>query len=102
MLRGRISDKDLASLVFNRRYELLLASAGTLTSSHIEVQRVVNDLVSQELDQRVHDFDEAIKTLKAYRKRWRNADLARLTAATTPGWATHVWCRCLSWTSLTG
>ena len=111
MLRGRISDKDLASLVFNRRYELLLASAGTLTSSDVEVQRVVNDLVSQELDQRVHDFDEAIKTLKAYKERWRNvgdllvldtcfyvehpdelpdADLAGLTAATTPGWAMHV------------
>ena len=106
MLRGRISDKDLASLVFNRRYELLLASAGTLTSSDVEVHRVVNDLVSQELDQRVHDFDEAIKTLKAYKERWRNigdllvldtcfyvehpdvlpdADVARLTAATTPG-----------------
>lgn len=70
MLRGRISAKDLAaSLVLNRRYELLLASAGTLTSSDVEVQRVVNDLVSQELDQRVHDFDEAIKTLKAYKER---------------------------------
>ena len=72
MLRGRISGKDLASLVLNRRYELLLASAGTLTSSDVEVQRVVNDLVSQELDQRVHDLDEAIKTLKAYKERWRN------------------------------
>ena len=67
MLRGRISGKDLASLVLNRRYELLLASAGTLTSSDVEVQRVVNDLVSQELDQRVDDFDEAIKTLKRTR-----------------------------------
>jgi hypothetical protein len=111
MFRGRISGKDLASLVLNRRYELLLASAGTLTSSDVEVQRVVNDLVSQELDQRVDDFDEAVKTLKAYKERWRNvgdllvldtcfyvehpdelpdADLARLTAATTPGWAVHV------------
>ena len=67
MLSGRISGKDLASLVLNRRNELLLASAGTLTSSDVEVQRVVNDLVSQELDQRVDDFDEAIKTLKAYK-----------------------------------
>lgn len=111
MFRGRISDKGLASLVFNRRYELLLASAGTLTSSDAGVQRVVNDLVSQELDQRVQDFDEAIKALKAYKERWRNvgdllvldtcfyvehpaelpdADLAGLTAATTPGWAMHV------------
>ena len=111
MLGGRISDRDLASLVLNRRYELLLASAGTLTSSDAGVQRVVNDLVSQELDQRVQDFDEAIKTLKAYKERWRNvgdllvldtcfyvehpdelpdADLAGLTAATTPGWAMHV------------
>ena len=72
MFRGRISGKDLASLVLNRRYELLLASAGTLTSSDAEVQRVVNDLVSQELDQRVDDFDEAIKTLKACKERWRN------------------------------
>jgi len=72
---------------------------------------VVNDLVSQELDQRVDHFDEAIKTLTAYKERWRNvgdllvldtcfyvehpdeltdADLARLTAARAPGWAVRV------------
>jgi hypothetical protein len=72
MLRGRITDQDLASLALNRRYELLLASAGTLTSSDVEVQRVVNDLVSQELDQRVDDFDDAIKTLEALKERGQN------------------------------
>jgi hypothetical protein len=63
---------------------LLLASAGTLAlGSDVEVQRVVNDLVSQELDQRVDDFDEAIKTLKAYEERWRNVgDLLVLDTCT--------------------
>ena len=111
MLHGRISDKDLASLVLNRRYELLLASAGALASSDVQVARVVNDLVSQELTERVDDFEGAITTLKMYKERWRNvgdllvldtcfyvehpdelpdADLARLTAATTSGLAMHV------------
>jgi len=111
MLRDRVSDKDLASLVSTRRYELLLASAGTLTSSDIEVQRVVNDLVSQELNERVADFEAAIKTMKAYKDHWSSVgdlvvldtnfyvehptplidtDLAQLSAAITSSWDMHV------------
>lgn len=70
MLRNQISEADLAALVLNRRYELLLSSFGTMASPEREVQRVVNDLVSLELDQRVADFDDAIKTLQSERERW--------------------------------
>lgn len=73
MLRNQISDADLAALILNRRYELLLSSFGTMGSPEMEVQRVVNDLVSQELDQRVIDLDEAIKTLQSERGRWSHA-----------------------------
>lgn len=111
MVGGRISQADLAALVLNRRYEVLLGSFGTMAATETAVQRVVNDLVSLELDERVKDFDAAIATLKAYKERWSNvgdllvldtnfyvehpdevqdADLARVTAARTPGWAIHV------------
>lgn len=73
MLGGQISDTDLAALVLNRRYEVLLASFGNMGSSEVEVQRVVNDLVSLELDERVKGFDAAIKTLKDERDRWTRA-----------------------------
>jgi len=73
MLGGQISEADLAALVLNRRYEVLLASFGNMASPEVEVQRVVNDLVSLELDERVKDFDAAIKTLKDERDRWARA-----------------------------
>src|SRR5487761_283333 len=109
MLGYQISEADLASLVLNRRYELLLSSFGTMAGPEMEVQRVVNDLVTLELDERVKDFDEAIKALDSYRKRWvsgvdlvvldtgfyikhskklEEADIA--AAAGTPGSAVHV------------
>jgi PIN domain len=109
MLGYQISEADLASLVLNRRYELLLSSFGTMASPEMEVQRVVNDLVTLELDERVKDLDAAIKTLDSYRKRWvsgidlvvldtgfyikhpkklKEADIA--AAAGTPGSAVHV------------
>jgi hypothetical protein len=69
----QIRESDLASLVLTRRYELLLASAGMLTSSDTEVQRVVNGLVVLELDERTDDFDEAIKSLRSERDRWAKA-----------------------------
>lgn len=72
LLGYQISEADLASLVFNRRYELLLASAGTLTSDEAQVQRVVNDLVTLEVEERGKDFDAAITTLEAYKDRWTN------------------------------
>lgn len=111
MLGYQISEADLRALVLNRRYELLLSSMSGLASTDTPVQRVVNDLVRLELEGRVKDFDEAITTLKAYKERWSNAgdllvldtnfyvehpkevqdaDLAGLTAATTPGSKMHV------------
>lgn len=108
---NQISEADLASLVLNRRYELLLSSSGTMTSPLREAQRVVRDLVRLELDERIKYFDEVIKTVQSYRQRWTNVgdlmvldtgfyiehpdelkdtDLARFTVAATPGWATHV------------
>ena len=111
MLGYQISQADLAALVLNRRYEVLLGSFSTMAATETAVQRVVNDLVSLELDERVKDFDAAIATLKAYQTRWsslgdllvldtnfyvehpdevQDVDLAQLTAATTPGWKAHV------------
>jgi hypothetical protein len=44
-------------LVLTERYRLLLAGlAGTMTSTERPVQRVLNGLVSLELDERVADF----------------------------------------------
>ena len=68
MLRNQVSESDVAALVLTRRYELLLSSSGTMASTAQE--RVVNDLVSLELDQRVADFEDAIKTLQSERDRW--------------------------------
>lgn len=51
-LGNQISEADLASLVLNRRYELLLSSFGTMASPLLEAQRVVRDLVQLELDER--------------------------------------------------
>lgn len=73
MLGGRISQADLAALVLNRRYEVLLGSFGTMAATETAVQRVVNDLVSLELDERVKDFDAAIKTLQSSQQRWSRA-----------------------------
>jgi hypothetical protein len=76
MLRNQIRESDLAALVLTRRYELLLSSSGTMSSPEREMQRVVNDLVSLELDERIVDLDEAIKTLQSERQRWsRVSDL---------------------------
>lgn len=68
MLRNQVSQSDVAALVLTRRYELLLSSSGTMASTAQE--RVVNDLVSLELDQRVADFEDVIKTLQSERDRW--------------------------------
>jgi hypothetical protein len=111
MLGYQISEKDMASLVLTRRYEMLASSFGTIGHPSAEAQRVVRDLVRLEVVERIKDLDEAIKTLEACKARWssvgdllvldtnfycvhptelKETDLARLTAAVTPGWATHV------------
>ena len=61
MLGYQVSDADLNSLVLTERYKLLLSGVGTMTSTEMEVQRVVNGLVSLELEERVAAFDAAIK-----------------------------------------
>jgi rRNA-processing protein FCF1 len=70
MLGNQVSSADLAHLVLTKRHELLLSGAGTLTGTEMEVQRVVNGLVSLELDQRVEAFDEAVKALDRQITRW--------------------------------
>jgi rRNA-processing protein FCF1 len=70
MLSGQIGSADLDQLVLTRRYELLLAGVGTMAGSQQEVQRVVNGLVSTELDQRIAAFEEAIKALDEQINRW--------------------------------
>jgi hypothetical protein len=70
MLGNQISSGDLDRLVLTRRHELLLSGVGTMASPETGVQRVVNDLVALELDQRVEVFDAAIKALDAQITRW--------------------------------
>ena len=70
MLGTQISSADLEHLVLTRRHELLLSGVGNMTSIEIEVQRVVNGLVSLELDQRVDAFNQAIKELAEQIGRW--------------------------------
>src|ERR1700730_18206929 len=67
MLGYQISEKDLASLVLTRRYEMLASSFGTMDSPLVEAQRVVRDLVRLEVGERITDLDEMIKTLEAYK-----------------------------------
>jgi len=71
MLANQISSGDLDHLVLTGRYRLLLAGlVGTMTSTEQPVQRVVNGLVSLELDERVADFEAAIKALQGQIARW--------------------------------
>jgi rRNA-processing protein FCF1 len=70
MLGNQISRDDLDHLVLTDRYRLLLSGVGTMTSTETEVQRVVNGLVSLELDERVVAFDTAIKAIQSLINRW--------------------------------
>jgi hypothetical protein len=70
MLGNQVSDGDLDRLVLTERYQLLAGLAGTMTSTEQPVQRVVNGLVSLELDERVADFEAAIKALQSQIARW--------------------------------
>jgi rRNA-processing protein FCF1 len=70
MLGYLISPADLDGLVLTERYKLLLSGVGTMTSTEMEVQRVVNGLVSLELDERVETFDAAVKALDQRIKLW--------------------------------
>jgi hypothetical protein len=71
MLGNQIGNDDLDRLVLTEWYRLLLAGlAGTMTSTERSVQRVVNGLVSLELDERVADFEAAIKPVQGQIARW--------------------------------
>ena len=70
MLGYLVSPADLDSLVLTERYKLLLSGVGIMTSTEMEVQRVVNGLVSLELDERVETFEAAIKALDQRIKLW--------------------------------
>jgi hypothetical protein len=70
MLSNQISGADLDRLVLTRGYERLLLGVGSMTGTEVEVQRVVNALVSTELDQRVAAFEEATRTLDDQMRRW--------------------------------
>jgi hypothetical protein len=64
MLRKQISSADIDRLVLTRRYELLLAEDISSGS------RVLNGLLSAELDERADAFDEAREALEREIKRW--------------------------------
>lgn len=70
MLAGQIDDRGLHHLVLTDRYKLLLAGAGTLTGMDTPTQRVVNGLLSQELEERVAALGRAIDTLQRETQRW--------------------------------
>ena len=59
MLGSQINSADLDRLVLTKGYERLLAGIGNMNGTQIEVQRVVNSMVSTELSQRVAAFEEA-------------------------------------------
>lgn len=70
MLEHRVGTADIDRLVLTRGYERLLAAAGTLAGGDIGTQRVLNGLVSHEIQQRVQDLEEAVRDLDAQIRRW--------------------------------
>jgi len=75
MLEHRVSMADIDRLVLTRGYERLLAAAGTLTGADIGTQRVLNGLVSHEIQQRSQALEEAIRDLDAQGRRWPQGTL---------------------------
>lgn len=70
-----ISAADVDRLVLTRRYEMLVWSAAGLLSlaGGNNATRVLNDLISTELDERVAAFDAAIAALQEQITRWDRA-----------------------------
>lgn len=68
VLRHQISDNDIDHLVLTRRYQLLLGSCGTLAGSAQE--RLVNGLVSLEVEERIQALEDALKALDTQIQRW--------------------------------
>jgi PIN domain len=67
-LRLLVSSDDIDRLVVTRRYELLLASAGNLTDT--DQQRLLNGLVSVEIDHRMAAFADACAAVDEQIKLW--------------------------------
>ncbi|MEV7863564.1 PIN domain-containing protein [Streptomyces hirsutus] len=72
VLRSQVSAKDIDTLVFTSRYQVLLASCGTLASTAQE--RLVNGLVDLEITERVQAFEEAQAALDAQIGRWNGSE----------------------------
>lgn len=70
MLHGQVSQADVERLILTRGYERLLSGVGTLTGTDVGTRRVVNGLVSQELQQRETALEEAVKALSTRIDRW--------------------------------
>jgi hypothetical protein len=70
MLEHRVSAADIDRLVLTRGYERLLAAFGTLTGADIGTQRVLNGLVSHEIQQREQALEEVVRDLDAQGRRW--------------------------------
>jgi hypothetical protein len=70
MLEHRVSPADIDRLVLTRSYDRLLATAGSLTGENTGTQRVLNGLVSNEIQQRSQVLDEAIRDLESLGRRW--------------------------------
>jgi hypothetical protein len=80
-LRKQVSSADLDRLVLTRRYELLLAT-GVNTDN-----RVLNGLLSTELEERVDAFTEACEALEKEIQRWFQP--GRLVVADTSVYITN-------------
>ncbi|MEU5335569.1 PIN domain-containing protein [Streptomyces asoensis] len=71
MLGSVVSPADVNRLVLTRRYDALLSGAsGGLAGTHQE--GFLNDLITLELEERVADFDKALKDLEKTAARWGN------------------------------
>jgi hypothetical protein len=72
-LRFQISEAEVAGLILTRRYEALLSGFGIMASPAMEAQRIVNDLVTLEIEERTAALDAAVKALKDERDHWSKA-----------------------------
>jgi hypothetical protein len=86
-LASLISSDDLSELVLTKRYELLLTGVGSLTSDEMEVQRVVNGLVSTELNERATAFGAAVAALEEQISCWSR--LGEFVMPDTSFYVTH-------------
>lgn len=68
MLRGQIRAADIDRLVLTRRHGALLDGVGHLAGS--DQQAFVNGIVGLELDERIEEFEKAIKEYTALTERW--------------------------------